>query len=77
MMAWDTTMFHFWVNVVQRKVSIVAQRAVFGVAGPVSSLPLGTAAWVAYQAAQQVHDGTAAAVGRGMRITAEAPCIEA
>ena len=38
MMTWDTTMFHFWVNVVQRKVSMVAQRAVFGVAGPVSSL---------------------------------------
>jgi hypothetical protein len=45
----DTTLYHFWVNFDADRAT-PWQRAVVGLAGPVSSLLLGMAAWVAYRA---------------------------
>jgi hypothetical protein len=44
----DVTMFQFWANI-DADNATTAQRAAFGLAGPVSSLLVGLAAWFAYR----------------------------
>jgi hypothetical protein len=45
----EVTLFHFWANVDTTNQATLAQRAAYGLAGPVSSLLLGFAAWLAYR----------------------------
>jgi hypothetical protein len=47
----DVTMFHFWVDIDADNRATLAQRAAFGLAGPVASLVLGIAALIAYRIA--------------------------
>lgn len=47
----QATLFHFWVDIDRN--NDVWQRAAFGMAGPVSSLIVGVAAWLAYRAARR------------------------
>jgi hypothetical protein len=53
----EATMFHFWVNIDAADRATAGQRAAFGLAGPVSSLLAGLAAWIAYRS---VHRSAAA-----------------
>ena len=45
----EVTLFHFWANVDTTNQATLAQRAAYGLAGPVSSLLLGLAAWLVYR----------------------------
>ena len=53
----ETTLFNFWVNIDPNEAT-VGQKAAMGVAGPVSSLLVGLASWLAYRR----HQASAAAL---------------